>query len=101
MRYEKIAAISQEAAEKALMSGSTQEAARAVIRVAMCEDDEAWAEHFCMRALKDRRAEVRVSAITGVGHLARRYKRVHPALVAELRSLETDTKFAGAVEDAL
>ena len=81
MIYEEPQPITREQAEAAVISGSPDEAAQALISVALHEQDRNWAESLCLRGLKDPREEVVAAAITGFGHLARLHRKVSPAVV--------------------
>ena len=102
MKYEELTPITREELNMALMGSKPDEAARAILRMALHEPDLAWAETKCLAALRDSRPEVKAAAITALGHLARiHHALIHPAVVDELRSLQDDPRFAGLAEDAL
>lgn len=102
MKYEEMPPITHEELGTALIGSNPGQAARAILRMAVHEPDLAWAESECLAALHDRRPEVTAAAITALGHLARiHHALIHPAIVEELRSLQTDPRFAGLAEDAL
>jgi hypothetical protein len=102
MKYEEMQPITHEELSAALRGSKASEAARAILRMALHESDFAWAESECLAALHDSRPEVKAAAITALGHLARiHHALIHPTVVAELRSLQNDPRFAGIAEDAL
>jgi hypothetical protein len=88
VQYEPIEPISRAEAERA--TGATpDELVRAVLAVALHDDDRAWAEAFCERFARHPDPGVRGSALLGFGHLARRFgeldaARIRPLLVAGL-----------------
>jgi len=100
MTYEQALPISRGDAEAAL-AASEERAAEAMIRVSLNESDREWAEAFCLAGLRDDRCTVRAAAITGLGHLARRYQAASRAVISTLQSLRADPALGGTAEDAL
>lgn len=92
MLYEPIERVSREYAEQAA-TASPDELLRAVLAVALHDDDLAWAEAFCERFARHPEPGVRGSALIGFGHLARRFReldttRVQPLIEAGLADLD-------------
>lgn len=102
MKYEELLPISHEHLEQALAGEAPEEAARALLRMALNDRDRQWAERKCLAALRDSREEVRPAAITSLGHLARIHRVItNEAAVQELRKLQDDPKLGGLAEAAL
>jgi hypothetical protein len=102
MKYEDLAPISRDELGNALLGAKPEEAARALLRMALHEPDAAWAEKKCKEELQDDRDDVRAAAITCLGHIARIHHTLFDAtIVEELRKLQGHPKLGGIVEDAL
>jgi hypothetical protein len=88
VRYEPIEPMSHADAERAA-GAAPDDQLRAVLAVALHDEDLAWAEAFCERFTRHPDPGVRGSALLGFGHLARRFReldaaRVQPLLLAGL-----------------
>jgi hypothetical protein len=75
---------------------------RALIRLALFDEDWRRVEALCVRMARDPRSEVRGCAVTGLGHLA----RIHGVLdldevIPLLTELAADPAMGGRAEDAL
>lgn len=101
MIYEDPRTITRELARAALASNSPQEAAEALVSIALHEPDRRWAEHFLLQALEDPRRDVVAAAVTGLGHLARLHREVGQGVIPALRQVGNDVELAGVVEGAL
>jgi hypothetical protein len=102
MKYQEPLPITREDVNKSLASRDSRAAAEALIRMALCESDWEWAEHVCLTALKDDRAEVKVAALTALGHLARRFRTLHlDVVLPSIKNLLMEAPYRGAAEDAL
>ena len=88
MKYEALLPISRHQLEQALRGGAPEEAAQAILRMALNDPDWHWAEQKCIAALHDDRDELRAAAITSLGHLA----RIHHAITNELVVLTQNPK---------
>ena len=100
MIYEKLRPMTREAYERAFR-GAPDEASEGLLRLSWYEEDLPWAEEQCRRALDDPRTGVRLSAATGLAHVARRQEGLSAATVSRLRALRDDPDIGGRVEDAL
>jgi len=102
MIYENLPRIKPDELDEALAKGTPEEAARALLRMAMSETDWRWAEGKCLLALSDWRDEVKAAAITSLGHLARIHHTLSLEIVVpQLQKMKGDPKLGGIVEDAL
>jgi hypothetical protein len=89
MRYEAIEPLSHAAADEAAVSSEPEALLRAILAVALHDEDLAWAQAFCERFAVHSHPGVRGSALLGFGHLARRFRklestRIEPLLKAGL-----------------
>lgn len=102
MRYESIAPVSHEDAERAA-TDSPEVVLRALLAVGLYDEDRAWAQRFCERFARHPDAGVRGGALTGFAHLARRFReldavRVQPLFEAGLA--DPDPWVRGQAESA-
>jgi hypothetical protein len=86
---------------KALASDSVEQVVSALLSIGLHERDRYWAEQQLMRALDDRRTEVRIAALQALGHLARTHRSISPSVVTVLRRHLDVPDVPGAVEDTL
>src|SRR5262245_31837495 len=89
VQYALIEPLSRENAERAAASADAEVVLRAVLAVALHDEELAWAEAFCERFACHTDPGVRGSALLGFGHLARWFRaldaaRVQPLLEAGL-----------------
>ena len=103
MQYEPIEPMSRDDAVRAAASTDPDVLLRAVLAVALHEEELAWAEAFCERFVSHPNPGVRGSALLGFGHLARRFRqldatRVQPLLEAGLA--DPDTRVRGQCDSA-
>src|SRR5262249_38352376 len=102
MKYEELPPINLDQLERALAGQSAEDAAVALLRMALNETNWAWAEKKCLDALHDGRAPVRAAAVTGLGHLARIDRKLNKEVVIpELQKLKGHPELGGLAEDAL
>jgi hypothetical protein len=102
MIYENLPHIKPDELDESLAKGTPEEAARALLRMAMNETNWRWAQEKCLWALHDWRDEVKAAAITSLGHLARIHHTLSLEIVVpELQKMKGDPKLGGIVEDAL
>ena len=90
LQYEAIEPLSRDAVDVAVARDDASALVTAVLAVALYSDDLPWAEGLCLRLAGHRDATVRGNALLGLGHLARRHRRLdraraQPALEAGLR----------------
>ena len=79
MQYEPIDPMSREEVDAALARGEPEELLRVVLAVALHSEDGPWASALCMQLAGHEHFNVRGNAILGLGHLARRFRRLDPA----------------------
>jgi hypothetical protein len=89
VKYDPIEPMSREDAERAAVSAEAAVVLRAVLAVALHDNELAWAEAYCERFARHPDPRVRGNAMLGFGHLARRFRqldagRVRPLLEAGL-----------------
>lgn len=102
MTYEELQPISRMEAERLLSSDDPDTVCRAIVSVALYDNDWPWVEALCIQLAHDPRPQVRGCAVTSIGHLA----RIHGALHLEevlplLEALVADPEIGGRAEDAL
>lgn len=101
MEYSNLEPISRAEYRRLIGEASRANAAEAVLRLALHEEESKWAEGECVTHLTDARLEVRMAAATGLAHLARRQRGLEPSTISYLASLRSDPEIGGTVEDAL
>jgi hypothetical protein len=102
MKYSEPQPIERNDVLSALASTDEDRAAEAIVRMSYCELDGAWAEQTCLSALTDPRRKVKIAALIGVGHVARRFHSLNRYKVLPLiRVLLDDPEYRGIAEDAL
>jgi hypothetical protein len=102
MKYSEPQPIERDDVLSALASGDENRAAEAIVRMSYCELDGAWAEQTCISALSDPRKRVKIAALIGVGHVARRFHSLNRDKVLPLiRVLLDNPEYRGIAEDAL
>lgn len=102
MIYREPLPIDRKDVEKALSGSDARHAAETVIRMAMNEPDLEWAQRMCLAAVRDFRTEVVLAGLTGLGHLARRFRTLNLSLVLPaVRCHLKDEKYGGVAEDVL
>jgi hypothetical protein len=102
MTYEAMHPISRDEAERMAASGDANAICRAIISLALFNDDWRWVQDWCLHLAEDERSQVRGCAATSLGHLARirgvlDLERVIPVL----EELTEDHEVGGIAEDAL
>lgn len=80
MEYEVIHRMSRAEVEAAFERDDPEELLRAVLAAALHAEDGEWATSVCMRLASHQDVVVRGNAILGLGHLARRWGRLDPAM---------------------
>ena len=102
MKYEELSPITREELERAMANGSSEDAAVALLRMALHESDWLWAEGKCLAALHDERIAIQAAAVTGLGHVSRLHRKMTKEIVLpELEKLKDDPELGGVAEDAL
>ena len=105
-RYEEILPISRHEAISLFHFGLDSEAiCKALLSVALHDEDWKWAQAHCLRFLEHSNPEVRRVAAVGLGHVARIHghldrRRVVMALNSFINR-DINKKIAGAAQDAL
>ncbi len=101
MKYEDLFPISREEYHRVFQTSSPNAAAEALLRLAFNDTAPGWVERECFAALDDPRIEVRLAAVTGLGHIARRQRRLTPTTVGRLSELKADPELRGRIDDVL
>jgi len=101
MHYEDVQAIDREAAERAFASGEPALVTRALVALALHERDWRWVQNQALSRLSDPNPEIRGTAATCLGHLARLHGASDHHVKEALEQLVGDPLIAGRVEDAL
>src|SRR5262252_1118623 len=76
MRYEPIDPMSREDVDAAIARGEPEELLRVVLAVALHSEDGPRASAVCLQFARHEHFNVRGNAILGLGHLARRFRRL-------------------------
>jgi hypothetical protein len=71
--------MSREDVDAALARAQPEELLHVVLAVALHSEDGAWATEVCLQLARHQHVNVRANAILGLGHLARRFRRLAPA----------------------
>ena len=101
MKYVPIDPMSREDVEAVLARGNPEELLRAVLAVALHDEDNAWATSICLRLASHNHFNVRGNAILGLGHLARRYCYLDPAARGIIEAgLQDDDPYVRGQADA-
>ena len=100
MIYENLSPITPDEFTAATRLGGEQ-AASALLRVALYEPDQAWAEEQCLAALSSPQPQLRLAAVTSAGHLVRRFRSLRPEIAAAVSALRDDALVRGMANDAL
>jgi hypothetical protein len=102
MEYSEPQPIERDDVLSALASADEDLAAEAIIRMSYCELDNKWAEQICLSALTDPRRRVKIAALTGVGNLARRFRKLNcDKFLPVIQDLLGDAEYRGIAQDAL
>jgi hypothetical protein len=100
LEYEEIHPISRDDALKKIGSGIIADACRAIISVALHEDDWRWAQSVCLEATNHTEFEVKRSAITGLCHIVRIHQTIDlPLITPALKRLQKDPNLRGYVDN--
>ena len=102
MKYEEIAPVEKEQAEKAFGRNVSEEIVHALLGVTWHVADWEWVQDRCLGFLDSPMPDVRNTAIICLGHLARIHKQLNrPKVLAALASKLADPQCAGRAEDAM
>jgi hypothetical protein len=102
MKYEEISPVEKEQATLAFRRNIPDEVVHALLGVALHDADWKWVQDRCLDFLDSPLPDVRNTAITCLGHLARIHKKLdRPKVMAALASKLTDPQSAGRAEDAM
>lgn len=102
MKYDPAPPISRVDALLAFKSDDVKVICGALVRMVFHEDDWQWAQDRCLEMVDHPAGDVKLVAVTCLGHVA----RIHGTLdigrvLPVLRSLSTQTRFVGRVGDAM
>lgn len=101
VKYEDLPPISRADFDAACRTGTSEQQAGAIIRLALHDGDPGFVEQECNRLLDEDDIAVRRAALIAVGHVARVHRQVSAETKARIRSLESDPDVAGNAADAL
>jgi hypothetical protein len=103
VQYETIDPMSREDVDAALARALPKELRHVVLAVALHSDDATWASSVCVQLAQHESPNVRGNAIRGLGHLARRSRRLeNSALVAIRAGLQDEDGYVqGQAESAM
>lgn len=87
---------------KIFSSGSNDEICSALVSMSFYEEDWKWAQDRCLYFLDHPDADVRGTAVTCLGHIARIHNKLdREEVVQALKNHLHDEAIAGRIEDAL
>jgi hypothetical protein len=86
LKYEPINPISHAEADQAA-AATPDTLSRAVLAIALHDEDATWAAAFCEQFVLHSDPRVRGAALLGFGHLARRFRRLDAARIQPLLEL--------------
>ena len=89
MKYEAIDSMPRADVDATVARDHPEELLRAVLSVALHSDDEVWASSSCLRLAAHPHFNVRGNAILGLGHRARRHRRLDSAVRSSRLAFET------------
>ncbi len=78
-RYESIPEMTRAEIASAIERGDPSELLYVVLAAALHDPDSTWAEDLCLRFARHRHFNVRGNALLGLGHIARRHRRLDRA----------------------
>lgn len=95
--------ISRDAAMTRIASGIAANVVAGLVSIGMNEEDPVWAQAICLQYLSNETEAIAASAITALGHIARRYGRLDtetilPALENLKRRMPS---LQGVIEDTI
>ncbi|MEL1086424.1 hypothetical protein [Pseudomonas sp. OB66] len=95
--------ISRDVAMRLIASGVAENMAAGLVSIGMSEEDPMWAQSFCFQYLSSKTEAIAASAITALGHIARRHGRLNtetvlPALENVRRRMPS---LQGVIEDTI
>jgi hypothetical protein len=100
--YEDVAPVTKDEAGVAVESHDTHRIVHAMLGVTFYDSDWEWVQEWCLRFLESTDRDVRNTAITCLGHLARIHKKINKTKVmSALRSHLQDAGNEGRIEDAI
>jgi hypothetical protein len=102
MKYEEVQPTKKDQAEKAFRGNKPEEIVRALLGVTWHVADWEWVQDRCLDFLDSPMPDVRNTAITCLGHLARIHKKLNRSKVlAALTGKLSDPQCSGRAEDAM
>jgi hypothetical protein len=102
MHYEKINPLSRQEAEAIFKQGNADALIDALLSVTFHDEDWQWVESYCLKFLESSDEDVRATAATCLGHLARIHGTIDVAVVVPaLEAHLSDPSVTGRVSDAL
>lgn len=102
MKYEEILPVEKEQAAKVFQRNIPDEIVPALLGVTLHDADWQWVQDRCLDFLDSPLPDVRNTAITCLGHLARIHRKLdRPKVLAALAGKLTDPQTSGRAEDAM
>jgi hypothetical protein len=102
MKYVEPEPITRDEVSICLASNDADLAAEAIVRMALWESEWEWAERICLLALKSDKPQVKVAALTAIGHVARRFRTLHLDLVLPaINEVHNDARYRATADDVL
>lgn len=100
--YEELGPMGREGAEAAFARGVPEDVSRALLRLALHDDDWRWVQERCLELSGHPDVWVRRNSATALGHIARIHGQLDTArAVPVLEGLKEDEEVAAWAEDAL
>lgn len=102
MKYEDPEPVTKEQALLVFQSQDIDRIVHAMLGATFHEPDWEWVQNWCLRFLQSAEPDLRNTAITCLGHLARIHRKIDKMkVVSALRSHLKDPGYEGRIEDAL
>lgn len=100
--YEKIEPISRGEAEMALQGVDPEKTVLALLSLAHYDLDWQWVQERCLNSLGSSLPDVRMAAITCLGHLARIHRQIdRDRVLPALNHLRSNPDLVGKIDDAI
>ncbi len=102
LQYEEVVPTSKDQALTAFAGNDTAGIVHAMLGAAYHEPDWQWVQDWCLHFLESSDPDIRGTAITCLGHLARIHQKIQKTkVVSALQAHAKDPAVAGRIEDAI